>query len=123
VSILAQDETIRVDPGRLEALYRQLGDANAEDVVCRAMEELAVKLARAERFYRAARNDELCKTVRTIAAISEQVGLQLLARVAEDVVCCAEIGDETALAAVLARLLRAGERSLTEIWETQGLSI
>lgn len=123
VTILAQDEMVRLDSEKLEALYRQLGDISAEDIVCRAMEELAVKLAQTERFYREGRGGEMRKTARMITAISEQIGMQLLARVAGDAVRCIDEGDTIALAAVLARLIRTGERSLTEIWELQDLSI
>lgn len=123
VTILAQDEMVRLDSEKLEALYRQLGDISAEDIVCRAMEELAVKLAQTERFYREGRGGEMRKTARMITAIAEQIGMQLLARVARDAVCCIDEGDSIALAAVLARLIRTGERSLTGIWELQDLSI
>ena len=34
-------ENVIVDQDRLGALYAQLGEAGAEDVVCRALEELA----------------------------------------------------------------------------------
>ncbi|MEZ5716532.1 MAG: hypothetical protein R3D85_16140 [Paracoccaceae bacterium] len=123
VTILAQDESVRVDSEKLEALYRQLGDISAEDIVCRAMEELAVKLAQMERFYREGRGGEMRKTARMITAIADQIGMQLLARVASDAVRCLDDGDTIALAAVLARLIRTGERSLTEIWDLQDLSI
>jgi hypothetical protein len=123
VTILAQTEAVRVDADKLEALYRQLGDVSAEDIVCRAMEELAVKLARTERLYREGKRSEMRKNARTIAAISEQIGMQILARVAGHVMHCVDDNDEIALAAVLARLIRTGERSLTEIWELQDMSI
>ncbi|UYV37076.1 hypothetical protein N4R57_19255 [Rhodobacteraceae bacterium D3-12] len=123
VTILAQSEAVRVDADKLEALYAQLGDVSAEDIVCRAMEELAVKLAQSERLYREGRRADMHKTARSIAAISEQIGMLMLARVAKQVTECIESGDEIALAAVLARLVRIGERSLTEIWELQDLSI
>ena len=123
VTILAQSEAVRVDSEKLEALYRQLGDTNAENIVCRAMEELAVRLSRIERLYREGRADEMRKAARLIMAISEQVGMPVLTRVAGDVIGCIDLGDHIALAAVLARLIRAGERSLTEIWDLQDLSI
>ena len=121
--MLAQNEAVSVDAEKLEALYRQLGDANAEDIVCRAMEELAVRLAQAERFYREGKRAEMRKSARSIAAISEQIGMMMLARVAGHVKTCIDDGDEIALAAVLARLIRTGERSLTEVWESQDLSV
>lgn len=123
VAVLAQNETIQVDAEKLEDLYRQLGDNAAEDVVCRAMEELALRLAHTEKLYRRNQRGEMRKSARSIVAISEQIGMQLLARVARDVTICADNGDETALAAVISRLVRIGERSLTEIWELQDLSI
>ncbi|MDU8928170.1 hypothetical protein RXV86_12300 [Alisedimentitalea sp. MJ-SS2] len=123
VTILAQNEPVRVDAETLEGLYRQLGDINAEDIVCRAMEELAVKLAQVERFYREGRFGDIRKAARMIVAIAEQIGMKLLARVAGDLKACIDMGDEIALAAVLARLIRTGERSLTEIWDLQDLSI
>ena len=86
VTILAQSEAVRVDSEKLEALYRQLGDTNAENIVCRAMEELAVRLSRIERLYREGRADEMRKAARLIMAISEQVGMPVLTRVAGDVI-------------------------------------
>lgn len=123
VTILAQSEAVRLDAEKLEALYAQLGDIGAEDVVCRAMEELAVKLAQTEKRYREGRLDEMHKSARSIAAISEQIGMLMLSRVALDVTECIANHNDAALAAVLARLVRIGERSLTEIWELQDLSI
>ncbi|WP_322867637.1 hypothetical protein U5922_016365 [Aquicoccus sp. G2-2] len=123
VSILAQDEPVQVDSAKLEALYRQLGDASAEDIMCRAMEELAVRLSQAEAFFRGGKTEDLRKTARLIAAISEQIGMQMLSVVGTHVVQCIEAGDDIALAAVLARLIRVGERSLTEIWELQNFSL
>ena len=38
-----QAENVRLDPDKLGELYSQLGEAGAEDVVCRAIEELAVR--------------------------------------------------------------------------------
>ena len=52
VRILAQEERIRLDSDQLHSLYEQLGDVGAEEVVCRAMEELAVRLSLIERLYR-----------------------------------------------------------------------
>ena len=123
VTVLAQNETVRVDSEKLEGLYRQLGDINAEDIVCRAMEELAVRLAQVERCYRQGRSEEMHKSARLIVAIGEQIGMYVLARVARDLIACIDIDDEIALAAVLARLIRIGERSLAEIWDLQDLSI
>jgi len=123
VTLLKQEEAVRLDQDRIGDLYAQLGEAGAEDVVCRAMEELAVRLSHADRLYREARMEEMRKNVRSMVAISEQIGMYSLARVARDVMVCVDNSDSVALAAVLARLMRTGERSLTAVWDLQDLSI
>ncbi len=117
VTLLRQSERVRLDPDRLDELYLQLGHQQAEEVVCRALEELAARLTHVERFYRQGKTREMRKCARSLGAIADQVGMEALARVARDVSGCTDAGDAVALAAVLARLLRVGEMSLTEIWE------
>jgi hypothetical protein len=123
VVLLRQRERVYLDTSRLEELVLQLGAVNAEDIVCRALEELAARLAQTERCWRADAWLEMRKSARSLIAIAEQVGMQLLARVARDVVNCIDDHDETALAATLSRLLRIGELSLSEVWEMQDITI
>lgn len=123
VTLLKQNETAQFDPDRLEDLYDQLGEDGAENVVCRALEELAVRLSHSDRCYRDGRFIDLRKSARSLIAISDQIGLQTLSHVATDVTKCVDTGDTNALAATLARLLRVGERSLSEVWDLQDLSI
>lgn len=118
-TVLQQHECVRLDADRLEALYLELGETSAEDVVCRALEELAARLGHVERFYREGRFGEMRKSSRSLIAIADQIGMALLARVAGDVTASIDAGDHNALAATFARLLRIGERSLCEIWEAQ----
>ncbi len=121
--VLNLDEAVLVDRGQIAQLYAQLGESGAENVVCRAMEELAIRLAHSECLYREEKIVEMRKCVRSMRAIAEQIGMQTLAGVAKDVVNCIDMNDQNALAATLARLLRIGEQSLTEIWDLQDLSI
>jgi hypothetical protein len=116
-------ETVRVDPDKLGALYAELGEFAAEDVVCRAMEELALRLSHCSRLHAAGQWGELRKCVRSLVAIAEQIGMRVLARVAGDVIETLDAGDTPAIAATLARLLRIGEQSLTAIWDLQDLTI
>lgn len=110
---------MHLDPDRIDDLFLQLGQHAAEDVVCRALEELAARLTHIEASFRHDDIDELRKNTRSLGAIADQLGMQKLAKVARDVSDCAKAGDPVAKAATLARLLRIGERSLTEIWELQ----
>lgn len=120
---LVQEEHVRLDPDRLEALYLQLGENSAEDVVCRAIEELAIRLAHCERLWRDQDWMGLRKSARSLIAIAEQIGMTELARVAGDVTNAIDASDMAALGATLFRLIRIGERSLLAVWDLQDISI
>lgn len=114
---------VRLDRSRVGRLYAQLGDRNAEDVLCRAIEELAVRLAHCETLWRKEEHVALRKSARSIVAIADQIGLQTLSSVAVDITRTIDMEDDVATAATLARLLRTGERSLTEVWDLRDLSV
>lgn len=116
-------ETVHVDQDRLGALYGELGETAAEDIVCRAMEELALRLSHCSRLHSASEWGELRKCARSLIAISEQIGMLILARVAQDVINTLDAHDAPGVSATLARLLRIGEQSLTAIWDLQDITI
>lgn len=123
IAVLIFEEKVRLDSDRLVELYAQLGEVGAQDVVCRAMEELAVRLARIDEAHRAYRLSVLRKGAKSLIGIAEQVGMQRLADVARDVCHCADEMDPVALGATMARLMRIGDRSLTAVWDLQDLSV
>jgi hypothetical protein len=123
ITTLKLAEPIRLDPDRLGQLYCQLGEAGAEDVICRAIEELAVRLNHCNRLWQRNEQDELRKSARSLIAIADQIGMTALARVAGDVTQAIDAGDSVAEAAILSRLIRIGERSLTAVWDLQDLSV
>lgn len=123
MTLLKQTESVRLDGARLDDLVAQLGPSGAENVVCRALEEVAVRLSHAERCRRAGRFDDMRRAVRSLVAISGQIGMHALARVAGDVITCVDNGDHIALAATQARLLRVGEACLGELCDTSGVTI
>ncbi|WP_171123914.1 MULTISPECIES: hypothetical protein [unclassified Ruegeria] len=120
---LEHKETVRLDPDRVNGLYRQLGEKNALDVLCRTVEELAVRLSNCERFWRQRDWTGLRKCSRSLVAIADQVGMTALAGVADDVARNVDAGDAVATGATLSRLIRVGEKSLTVIWDQQDLSV
>ncbi|MFY2824238.1 hypothetical protein [Ruegeria sp. MALMAid1280] len=120
---LEHKETVRLDLDQLSGLYRQLGDKNALDVLCRTVEELAVRLSNCERFWRQRDWAGLRKCARSLVAIADQIGMVALARVAGDVAQTVDTGDAVATGATLSRLIRVGEKSLTVIWDQQDLSV
>ncbi|WP_224824098.1 hypothetical protein [Cognatishimia sp. MH4019] len=116
-------EEVRLDPDRLAELFVQLGQQGAEDMVCRAMEEISLRLAKVNAAYDAADLERVRKLARSLVAISDQVGLATLARVAEDVADCAVGHDRVALLAVVMRLQRIGESSVTAVWDIRDMSV
>ncbi len=123
VSKLAPRDAVRLDHSRVQDLCRQLGLGGAEDVVCRAMEDMAGRLADISRSAQVSTLPQMRKTARGLIGVAEQVGMTTLARVARDIVTCIDAGDGVALAAVHARLMRVGDRSLCAIWDTQDMSV
>ncbi|WP_093362218.1 hypothetical protein [Tropicimonas isoalkanivorans] len=120
---LKYSDSIGLDADVLEALYDQLGPFSADTIVSGAVEELAVRLSDIAPLYRAGRMTDLARLAQSMVAISTQIGLRTLARVAEDVCHCATAEDGTALAATLCRLERIGDRSLTAIWDLQDITV
>ena len=123
LAVLRHDEGVRPDPDRLVALYSDLGEAGAEQVVCRAMEELAARLTEIQRLADEGRLAALSRSVRLLAEVAEQIGMPTFARVAGDVLRAAEAGDIAGQAATLARLVRVGDRSFNAVWDLRGITV
>ncbi len=117
VAVLSVDEDVRIDQRRLDEIVAELGRRAAHELIGAALEQLAIGLR--ETLHAAAADD--CARVAAhadrLSRLAWQVGLVTLAAVAVDAGQCAERGDRLALQAVLARLERIGNRSLTEIWD------
>lgn len=112
-----------MNTAQIETLCSDLGPNAAEDVVCRAMEELAQRLCVIQGQAASGPREDMHKSLKALAAIADQIGLCSLSRVAHDVMTCIEYGDRVAEAATLARLARTGERSLTELWDHSAFSL
>lgn len=123
VQKLRPEGAVSIDQPRLTQLYKQLGTIDADDVVSRAMEELAVRLAKVGSAYKQKDFEEVQRGGRSMIAISEQIGMTTFAAAAAGVSDTATAVDSVALAATVDRLLRVGENSLLAVWELQGVSI
>ncbi len=123
VTTLRQNENLGLDPDRMTELYVQLGETGAEDVICRAMEELAMKLADIHDVQMIADRNLLQQSARGVAELAGQIGLTSLSRVALDVDYCLNFNDHAAKAATMARMIRIGEKSLTAVWDYRDMSV
>ena len=119
---LIQSEMARLDPGRLNGLYGQLEVDQADRVVYRTVEEVAARLGQCEILWQQERWGELRKSARSLIAISDQLGLVSIAKVAHDVTHAIDVCDLPAVGATLFRLLRIGEQSLSAMPMQPGLS-
>lgn len=120
---LRMEEPVRLDPDRLVVLYAELGQFAAERLIAAAMEDLAVHLVAVQLAAQERRLDVLDHGAAEIARLARQVGMVLLARVAQDLRDCVARADAVAQAAVLARLVRLAETSLTAVWDYQDLQL
>ena len=113
VTVLHPRDTAYFDEDTLNGLSRDLGPAVAENILCRALEDIAVRFRQIREDYAAGNHAALRKTVHAVIPIADQIGLPVLAGIGRDVIICIDQGDPVALAATLCRLLRCGELAIS----------
>ncbi|MFV2037591.1 MAG: hypothetical protein ACC646_08365 [Paracoccaceae bacterium] len=112
-----------MDQIRLAELSIRLGTRGADELVNKAMQELAVQLAKVHKAFCRARLGEVHIAACKIKSVASHIGLKSFGRVAGDVAALSLSGDSAALAACAARLARIGELSLVAVWELQDMSV
>jgi len=109
---LRPNDRVRQDAEPIASIYRSLGTASGEQVVARALGELALTMAGLATQVRAHQMGDVARQLRRLQQMGEHLGMVSLADVTADVRYCLDVGDVTAFSAVWARLLRIAERSL-----------
>lgn len=122
VTDLPLGEPARFNPGQLEELCARLGETRAETEVAHALDRLSLLLDEAARIGRTGDCQDLSDVLAVLVRDAHLIGMATLARVGRDVIGCLERGDEIALSATLARLLRVGDRSIHAIWDLEDVS-
>ena len=112
IAALRPREVVRQDVEAIAVIYRNLGAPVAEQMVTRALGELALTMAGIAEKVRAQELRDLARQLARLGRLSADLGLLSLATVAGDARTCLERADGTAFSAVWARLLRVAERSL-----------
>lgn len=113
VAVLHPRDTAFFDEDILNALSRDLGPGVAENILCRALEDIAARLDRMRKDYTEGDEAALRKSVRSLIPIAEQVGLPGISAIGRDVLVCIDRGDGVAIAATLCRLLRSSELAIS----------
>jgi hypothetical protein len=113
VTALKPREVVRQDVDAIADIYRNLGAPVAEQMVTRALGELALTMAGLAEKVRVQDLRDLARQLGHLRRMAGDIGLISLAIVAGDARVCLERADGTAFSAVWARLLRVAERSLS----------
>jgi len=112
IATLRPREVVRQDVEAIAVIYRNLGAPVAEQMVTRALGELALTMAGIAEKVRAQELRDLARQLGRLGRLAADLGLLTLAMVAGDAKTCLERAESTAFSAVWARLLRVAERSL-----------
>ncbi|WP_172297568.1 hypothetical protein [Pseudoruegeria sp. HB172150] len=104
---------------RLEKIWLTLGPEHGEVALSAAMEDLAVLLCECNDAWTEGDPARLRLHALGLQGVAKRLGMQLLVRVAGDVIALCCMCDVAALAATVARLQRVGEQSLVAIWDAQ----
>lgn len=123
VSILHPQEPAGFDEDVLKGLWQDVGPAVAENIFCRALEDLAIRLTQIRNDYASGDNLRLRRSVRRLGPVADQIGLGALSLSASAVVACIDREDPVATAATLCRLLRGGEAALSSAFVSQDLTV
>ena len=119
LTVLTMTDRVQIDSRRLAEIVDELGETAAHDVLTMALEQLARALDDMRVAARQGDGAALTMRAEMLARLAWQLGMTSLAGVAVDVAVCAERRDDIGLAATLERLMRIGNRSLTEIWDDE----
>ncbi len=122
VVALRPNDRLRQDAEPIATIYRNLGTASAEQVVTRALTELALTMSGLAAQVQAHDLADMARQLRRLQRMSENLGLVSLGLISADLRACLERGDVTAFSAVWARLLRVAERSLAADRKLLGLT-
>jgi hypothetical protein len=113
VMTLKVREQVHQDCTPLALMYRNLGPASTEQIIARAMGELALAMAGIAAQVKEHQLTDVARQLTRLQRMAENLGLVSLSAVSGDAKACLEGADSTAFAAVWARLLRVAERSLS----------
>jgi len=117
LTVLQRGGHLQLDPVPLTEIYAKMGQTAAENAVCRTLEDLALRLGGLLDLKTTCEFDKMVRPAKTMATCADQVGLVEVARAARHVSNCAANRDGVALEATLARLERAYDLAISEIWD------
>ena len=118
---LSCHDRMHFDPAPLTRLFAERDTQAAEDVVCRMLEDIAMRLdmlqrARAEHAFA-----NMDRPAQRIGVVADQMGLTEVAVAVDHVRRCLLQQDWIALDATMARLERGFDTAVSEVWGVRDL--
>lgn len=118
---LSCPEQLHFDRTPLHQLFAEKTEQEAEDIICRMLEDIASQL---DTMLTAMRKDvfpDVRRPAKRVELVADQLGLTEVAIAASHVGTCVKQGDGVALEATMARLGRGFDTAVSEIWSFRHL--
>lgn len=121
VIVLRCADPLHFDPAPINRIFAQKGPDDAEEALCRVLEDIAMRLDVLQKGCSDNDFDAMFKPARRIGLVAAQIGLTEVTTAAGHVVKCLAQLDGIALEATLARLERGFDVAVSEIWNYRDL--
>jgi len=117
VAILRCRDEFTMDPAPLKTLFAALPDHEAEDIVCRALEDIASRLDALQIARSSGAFEDMATPAKRVSAVAEQIGLTEVSLVAAHAATAGRMRCGVAFGATMARLERAFDLAVSQIWD------
>ncbi len=104
------------DPLPLQTLTQNHGEVETEVIICGVLEDIATRLDLLQSELAQSGFDKMIQPARRIGQIGDQIGLTEVSIAARHVATCLEQADGVALEATVARLERAFDIAVSDVW-------
>ncbi len=121
VVVLRCPDQLHFDPAPLNQLFAQKNAQDAEEVVCRVLEDIAMRLDIMQTEMARCDFAKMLKPAQRVASVANQIGLTEVAISAHHVANCLQQHDGVALEATMARLERGFDVAVSEVWNFREL--
>lgn len=116
VTVLRCPDQLDLDPEPILTFAQSHSPDEVEEMICRALEDIAVRLDRLQAARAAGAFEHMCNPARRIAVIAGGLGMRDVVHAAHHVGGAAESGSAVAVSATLARLERNFDASIGAVW-------
>lgn len=113
--------SLQFDPEPLRRLFAAKDFHVAEEVVCRMLEDIALRLDMLQRGLASTTFEQMHRPARRIGFVARELGLTEVVAAAEHVRTCLDQADGIAVKATMARLERGFDVAVSEIWNFRDL--